>query len=1048
MGAARAWRWAGRLAAGGAAIGGLGLLVLVVFVLPAIGLPGVTGADSSFEFLQSCGLRRATSDGVRYTVNNSVATFALDVERPDAHCRRLFADYAAALAYCREHGLPVIPSVQLVQGKCKQFDDGLCATLEAAVQHGLPGDPRLGKHAALARLLDRLLRFLDQTPGDGKAAVEAAVVHVATALKLGGGEQRLGPGLAAKVRTAEQAFLAVPRTSKPIGFWTWTDELRRLFRQDRYLARGLRLDRRTGACIVLARAIAGDAEVAETFTRLRDLDARLTNAPVYIDPAMLPAPPARCASFRDVMRVVPAGVPLSELLALSRRDGLRAALTKELGDGAGFALVSYAESKEYTLLYKLWTEGRFSGREHTMRLIIDAVRSGRLSLAPRPDSGWYDYQWHALETLLRPDRARESAKLELSNAYKRRLADAFRTSLTKHRETHIKHLPGLCQGVGPEPEERPQVDIGPEFSVEPTATVFLRYGRAYRFLRDALHATCGRGFLAKLHRSNEGGPPEQADLDTELRRMALLCYGLYDRLCLEIGQLPGELPDDMPPEDLEAARQEATQWLASLAHDPDLARDTRVAVPIVTWPGGPTCYWATGGIRLQRVVYKYRLPPKVAGPIEARFVPTRCYLPTDVFLEFERPSETPLTRAEFRALCDRHGSEDALRAALGAPATRGSGGEFPFVAIGLSAAGAAALAMVWRFRQAVLTRRVRRVALCGGLAVLVLWLVALVLLPGYRTRFLVKYVARLSPPLGMVVEARLFGPQSCEVIDALSRLLSDPDPQVRYLAARLLNAAWPCDDKALEMASRIPGLEQRLRAAAADEVAEVADYTVGLLALFPSESTVDCLLARLKARSHVDRSCWSTLHTLGRIGNPRALDAVLPFTDDPRPIVRAKATISLGNYDDERAVRRLMLLARSNDAKVSQAACTGIGWLVERSPHSLWRDELDKALLVPARRQGFTPDLRFTAASHIASPAIRATAYTLILKAPSADGFASVAKCRVRAIEHLGELGAAAAPSIRALEAARDDPRRSIRAAATEALQSIQAAVAACEASP
>ena len=54
---------------------------------------------------------------------------------------------------------------------------------------------------------------------------------------------------------------------------------------------------------------------------------------------------------------------------------------------------------------------------------------------------------------------------------------------------------------------------------------------------------------------------------------------------------------------------------------------------------------------------------------EPIFVPTLRYLPTDVFLEFERSGAEPLTRDEFRAICDREGSETDLREALGVGVT-------------------------------------------------------------------------------------------------------------------------------------------------------------------------------------------------------------------------------------------------------------------------------------------------------------------------------------------------------------------------------------------
>ena len=136
---------------------GTGIVLLigfVLFVLPHFDIAGA--ADMPLhEFVKDMALAKKAAGGVDYSVNNSTASFRLDVDEADDHCGRLFRDYASALEYCREHGLEGIPSVQLVQGKLKQFDDGLVAALELAMERGMPECEIAGKRADLTtRVMD------------------------------------------------------------------------------------------------------------------------------------------------------------------------------------------------------------------------------------------------------------------------------------------------------------------------------------------------------------------------------------------------------------------------------------------------------------------------------------------------------------------------------------------------------------------------------------------------------------------------------------------------------------------------------------------------------------------------------------------------------------------------------------------------------------------------------------------------------------------------------------------------------------------------------
>ena len=75
-----------------------------------------------------------------------------------------------------------------------------------------------------------------------------------------------------------------------------------------------------------------------------------------------------------------------------------------------------------------------------MKELVQAIRSGKVDLTPRENSGWYDHQVYALETMLLPEVGEEHNKLLLTKPYKKRMLEAFAALITKRRETHVRQL--------------------------------------------------------------------------------------------------------------------------------------------------------------------------------------------------------------------------------------------------------------------------------------------------------------------------------------------------------------------------------------------------------------------------------------------------------------------------------------------------------------------------------------------------------------------------------------------------------------------------------
>jgi hypothetical protein len=300
-----------------------------------------------------------------------------------------------------------------------------------------------------------------------------------------------------------------------------------------------------------------------------------------------------------------------------------------------------------------------------MRELVRRIRSGEVDLKPKADSGWYEHQVYALETLLLPEKGAEREKLQLTKAYKKRMLEAFQALVTKRRETHVRQL------AIAEPSSAPPPKIKPRLRVEPCPSYFLRTARAYAFLANFLEATLGPKTLASLHGLKQGGE-RSLDLHAELQQMRDLFYGLYLVSAEDIGLNPDLAQDENV--DREHCSKLVADWLPKVFDDPDVAIDTRVSIPIYAdYNRNVTCLWATLGVRLAKLEVSYARPPHLKPTkggddwklAELYQLDAAEYLiPVDEFAEIELNGMRTLTRDELRAVCDREKTEEKIVEAL------------------------------------------------------------------------------------------------------------------------------------------------------------------------------------------------------------------------------------------------------------------------------------------------------------------------------------------------------------------------------------------------
>lgn len=261
--------------------------------------------------------------------------------------------------------------------------------------------------------------------------------------------------------------------SKPLGFYTWNDALRRIFQQDRLLQQ-----------------------------RLEPSDVQaLTEA--------LESVPSNKASY-------------AEYLAFAARLTNPAhARTPALMQPGGAFFFPPSRSHESDLVDRLYHDRPIPAGFSLADEIIKRVRDGSLTLAPTEASGWYDLQAWALESLVLPDRMPEGARLRMNERYREQLDDLFKAILSLARETHVKQLlvptVGAAMGRGREAV----VSVAPELTVEPLVTYYRRRAQGYAFVRHVLESL---GPLNTMRRLTAQGPATRS-LDEERYSQKRMSHG-------------------------------------------------------------------------------------------------------------------------------------------------------------------------------------------------------------------------------------------------------------------------------------------------------------------------------------------------------------------------------------------------------------------------------------------------------------------------------------------------------------------------------------------
>ena len=555
-----------------------------------------------------------------WSVNLSAAVTKLDQEllKPDSDeaLLKLHATYRDAIQSMKSTGVEVLPSINLIDGKAKQFDDGLYAALE---QHWFQ------EHSA--EFTGDLAFFEDlaaAVPADSRAAAFFAVGLELAGIKI--------PATNQTSRTFfKDRFDSDLVQGKPIGFYAWNEKLQQCYRVGRFFQMEFELDDNDWMQPVI-RVLQTQSELQATYRRILARWARLSNAP----------------SRLTVMDLVDYSKG-EKLVQLRRQRNLTSSTV---------SLIPAGSNRESVLSRRLFPNG-FSAKDDIMRELVKAIRGGSVDLQPNDGSGWYDYQVYALETLLVPKRGEESKWLLLTGNYKRRRQEAFQALITKRKETHVlRSESGVKTAASAPVQTDPLERFSPRLRLEPAPTYYLRMARSYRFLNQTLREFVPETLLASLKALTEQGTRNQPLLE-ELQYMERFFYGCYALSAEDIG-LGLNLAEDERAS-LGESRSIAEKWLTSYSDDPDNAVDTRVIVPVAEDVSrGVISVWATSGIRFARLKTNYlsEAPPRVRTidsedwtPLKPEQLGEASYLlPVDELISAQVPSSRILNRKEFQDL--------------------------------------------------------------------------------------------------------------------------------------------------------------------------------------------------------------------------------------------------------------------------------------------------------------------------------------------------------------------------------------------------------------
>ncbi|MEA1948720.1 MAG: hypothetical protein U9N83_15635 [Thermodesulfobacteriota bacterium] len=534
--------------------------------------------------------------------------------------QKVEADLFPTIKSIRRDGTEFV-SASILVAKAKQFDDGLFAVLEYLCQKGT--ESFVSKRELLQRVAESL-KGLAKEKEINEKSLNYCRGFIVAAADLGGQQLAETKEVQIQAEQIKSDFLSNQLQSEPIGFYTWTKDLSKIFQQDRLLQKNIEADEKIR---LLAKGLSKDNKTLTAYKTYLSFVETLTN----------PFPPEYCdlSKFQDIQKK------------------------------KKYSFFPPSQAHETELIKRLYGNRPILDDFSLIDAFIQKIQEGKINLAPKEDSGWYDYQVYALEPFVNHGSMPEAKKLYFGNRYKQELIDLFKASISLTRETHIKQLevPEIEMS-----EPLPSIKIYPELSIEPIATYYLRRAKSYGFIRKLLESTFGNSALKNAHRLTASGEVSKS-LFKELLNMESLFYGAYQIVSQEIGM--DIQPQERGEQAKEADEKYAREWIRTFTDDTDVRTDNRMMVPVFyDRLRKKTKVWVVLGYSVKPLSIWFSQKPKVTvtdvegkrAKADIEFESTRKSLIYPVSAEIY--VNKILNRSEFRSLCDRYKNQSAILNAL------------------------------------------------------------------------------------------------------------------------------------------------------------------------------------------------------------------------------------------------------------------------------------------------------------------------------------------------------------------------------------------------
>ena len=599
------------------------LFILVGMVVMDVHLGGAQAVNSNIKTIHE--------QGLEIKLDLSTQVLGLDIiddrELKDSGelegslpFQKVEADLFPTIKSIRRDGTEFV-SASILVAKAKQFDDGLFAAVEYLCQKGT--ESFVSKRKLLQRVAESL-KGLSKEKEINEKSLNYCRGFIVAAANLGGQELAEMKEVQIQAEQIKYDFLSNQLQSEPIGFYTWTKDLSKIFQQDRLLQKNIEANEKIR---LLAKGLSKDNNTLTAYKAYLSFVEKLTN----------PFPPEYCdlSKFQDIQKK------------------------------KKYSFFPPSQAHETELIKRLYGNRQIPDGFNLIDAFIQKIQEGKINLAPKEDSGWYDYQVYALEPFVNHGSMPEAKKLYFGNRYKQELIDLFKASISLTRETHIKQL------EVPKEEESdplPSIKIYPELSIEPIATYYLRRAKSYGFVRKLLESTFGNSALKNAHRLTASGEVSKS-LSQEIFDMESLFYGAYQIVSQEIG-MTMQL-QERGKQEKEADEKYAREWIRKFIDDEDVGTDNRMMVPVFYDElREKTKVWVVLGYAVKPLSIWYSRKPKVTvtdaegkkAEADIEFESTQKSLIYPVSAEIY--VNKILNRSEFRSLCNRYKTRSDILNAL------------------------------------------------------------------------------------------------------------------------------------------------------------------------------------------------------------------------------------------------------------------------------------------------------------------------------------------------------------------------------------------------